>query len=56
MNRLREQRERSRLTVSEVATLTGYSQSAITKYENGDLQLSDERAKILASVYKVETH
>lgn len=56
MNRLREQRERSRLTVSEVAKVTGISQSALTKYENGVLKLSDERAVVLAKLYKVETH
>ena len=56
MNRLREQRERSRLTVHEVSKITGISQSALTKYENGDLKLSDERAKTLAKLYKVETH
>lgn len=56
VNRLREQREKSRLTVDEVSKVTGISQSALTKYENGNLQLSDERAKILAKLYKVETH
>jgi transcriptional regulator with XRE-family HTH domain len=42
--------------VHEVATLTGISQGTITKYENGDLKLSDEKAKLFAKVYKVETH
>lgn len=55
-NRLREQRERSRLTVEEVSKVTGISKSAITKYENGDLKLSNERAVIFAKLYKVETH
>ena len=55
-NRLRELRDRSRLTLEEVSTLTGFSIGAISRHENGGRSLSEEAIGKYASLYKVPTH
>ena len=55
-NRLREYRDRSRLTLQEVSILTGYDVTTISRHESGQRSLSDEAMKKYAALYKVETH
>ena len=55
-NRLRELRDRSRLTLQEVSTLTGYGISTISRHESGDRTLSEEAIVKYASLYKVHTY
>jgi transcriptional regulator with XRE-family HTH domain len=55
-NRLRELRDRSRLTQQEVSTLTGYTITAISRHENGSRSLSEEAIAKYAALYKVPTH
>lgn len=55
-NRLRELRDRSRLTMQEVATLTGFSVAAISRHENGSRGLSEEAVDRYAKLYKVRTY
>lgn len=55
-NRLREYRDRSRLTLQEVSILTGYDVTTISRHESGQRSLSDEAMKKYAVLYKVETH
>lgn len=55
-NRLREYRDRSRLTLQEVSILTGYDITTISRHESGQRSLSDEAMKKYAALYKVETH
>lgn len=55
-NRLRELRDRSRLTQQEVSTLTGYTVTAISRHENGSRSLSEEAIAKYAALYKVPTH
>lgn len=55
-NRLRELRDRSRLTLQEVSTITGLSMAAISRHESGSRSLSEEAIAKYASLYKVPTH
>jgi transcriptional regulator with XRE-family HTH domain len=55
-NRLRELRDRSRLTLQEVSTLTGFGVSTISRHESGDRALSEEAIVKYASLYKVHTY
>lgn len=55
-NRLKELRDRSRLTLPEVAILTGYDTTTISKYENRRRALTEEAIRKFAALYKVQTH
>lgn len=55
-NRLRELRDRSRLTLKEVSILTGFDVSTISRHESGDRSLSHDAVKKYAALYKVETY
>ena len=55
-NRLRELRDRSRLTLQEVSILTGYSVPAISRHESGERKLSGDAIIKYASLYKVHTY
>lgn len=55
-NRLRELRDRSRLTLNEVSILTGYDITTISRHESGQRGLSAEAVDKYASLYKVKTH
>lgn len=55
-NRLRELRDRSRLTLDEVSILTGFSVPTISRHENGGRSLSEEAITKYAALYKVPTH
>lgn len=55
-NRLKELRDRSRLTLQEVSILTGFSVPAISRHENGGRSLSEDAIAKYAALYKVPTH
>ena len=55
-NRLKELRDRSRLTLQEVSIITGYSVPTISRHESGGRGLSEEAADKYAALYKVPTH
>lgn len=55
-NRLREFRDRSRLTQEEVSLLTGFSVAAISRHENGSRNLSEDAIVKYANLYKVHTY
>lgn len=55
-NRLREFRDRSRLTLDEVSILTGFSVPTISRHENGGRSLSEEAILKYAALYKVHTY
>ena len=55
-NRLKELRDRSRLTLEEVSILTGYNVTTISRHENLSRSLSEEAAAKYSSLYKVPTH
>ena len=55
-NRLRELRDRSRLTLEEVSIITGFSVTTISRHENGSRSLSEEAILKYASLYKVHTY
>lgn len=55
-NRLRELRDRSRLTQEEVSLLTGISVAAISRHENCSRGLSRDAIERYAGVYKVHTY
>lgn len=55
-NRLKELRDRSRLTLQEVSILTGFSVPTISRHENGSRTLSEEAILKYAALYKVHTH
>ena len=55
-NRLRELRNRSRLTLEEVSILTGFSVPTISRHENGGRSLSEEAIIKYASLYKVSSY
>lgn len=56
VNKLRELRDRSRLTLQEVSLLTGFTVSAISRHENGGRSLSEEAIIKYANLYKVHTY
>lgn len=55
-NRLRELRDRSRLTLQEVSILTGFSVPAISRHENGGRSLSEDAILKYSALYKVHTY
>lgn len=55
-NRLRELRDRSRLTLEEVSILTGFNVTTISRHENGGRSLSEEAVTKYAALYKVPSH
>lgn len=55
-NRLRELRDRSRLTLEEVSILTGYSVPTISRHENCDRSLSKEAIAKYSALYKVHSY
>lgn len=55
-NRLKELRDRSRLTLQEVSMITGYSVPAISRHESGGRGLNEEALIKYASLYKVHTY
>lgn len=55
-NRLKELRDRSRLTLEEVSILTGFSVPTISRHESGSRSLSEEAVQKYAALFKVPTH
>lgn len=55
-NRLRELRERTRLTLDEVSKIIGYDASTISGHESGRRSLSDDAIIRYAKLYKVRTY
>lgn len=55
-NRLKELRDRSRLTLQEVSILTGYGVSTISRHESGERRLTEEAVIKYANLYKVHTY
>jgi transcriptional regulator with XRE-family HTH domain len=55
-NRLRELRDRSRLTLEEVSLITGFKPATISRHESCGRSLSEEAIDKYASLYKVKTH
>ena len=55
-NRLKEYRDRARLTLQEVSILTGFDITTISRHESGQRGLSDEAMEKYAALYKVKTH
>ena len=55
-NRLKELRDRSRLTLQEVSLITGYSVPTISRHESGGRGLSEEALIKYSSLYKVHTY
>lgn len=55
-NRLKELRDRSRLTLQEVSLITGYSVPTISRHESGGRGLTEEALVKYASLYKVHTY
>lgn len=55
-NRLKELRDRSRLTLQEVSLITGYSIPTISRHESGGRGLTEEALIKYASLYKVHTY
>ena len=55
-NRLKELRDRSRLTLQEVSIITGFGISTISRHENGGRGLTEDAIQKYAALYKVPTH
>lgn len=55
-NRLKELRDRSRLTLKEVSIITGIAETTISKHESCDRRMTDEAIDKYAALYKVKTH
>ena len=55
-NRLKELRDRSRLTLEEVSIITGFKVPTISRHENGSRSLSEQAIQKYAALYKVPTH
>lgn len=55
-NRLKELRDRSRLTLQEVSLITGYSVPTISRHESGGRGLTEEALVKYSSLYKVHTY
>lgn len=55
-NRLKELRDRSRLTLEEVSMITGFNVTTISRHESGARSLSEEAIIKYASLYKVHTY
>lgn len=55
-NRLRELRDRSRLTLEEVSVITGFSVPTISRHESGGRSLSEDAILKYAKLYKVHSY
>lgn len=55
-NRLKEFRDRARLTLQEVSMITGFSVPTISRHESGERGLTEEALVKYASLYKVHTY
>ena len=55
-NRLKELRDRSRLTLQEVSLITGFGVSTISRHESGGRGLTEDAILKYATLYKVPTH
>ena len=55
-NNLKKLRERSRLTLEEVATLAGFDITTISKHENHTRGLTDDAITKYAKLFKVSTY
>jgi transcriptional regulator with XRE-family HTH domain len=55
-NRLRELRDRSRLTLQEVSILTGFSVPTISRHESGERSLSEDAIIKYSNLYKVHSY
>lgn len=55
-NRLKELRDRSRLTMEEVGMITGFSVATISRHESGARALSEGVIEKYSSLYKVPSH
>lgn len=55
-NRLKELRNRSRLTLGEVSIITGFDVTTVSRHESGSRSLSEEAIDKYAALYKVRTH
>ncbi len=55
-NRLRELRNRSRLTLQEVSIITGMNITTISRHESRGRSLSEDAIQKYAALYKVPTH
>lgn len=55
-NKLKEQREQSRLTIYEVAKLLDVQASTVSRHESSSSSLSEEMLTKYAQLYKVRTH
>lgn len=55
-NRLKELRDRSRLTLEEVSIITGFSVPTISRHENGGRSLSEEAIVKYSNLYKVHSY
>ena len=55
-NRLKELRDRSRLTLQEVSLITGFGVSTISRHESGGRGLTEDAIQKYAALYKVPTH
>ena len=55
-NRLRELRDRSRLTLEEVSMITGFNVTTISRHESGARSLSEDAIIKYANLYKVHTY
>lgn len=55
-NRLKELRDRSRLTLQEVSLITGFGVSTISRHESGGRGLTEDAISKYASLYKVPTY
>ena len=54
--RLRELRNRSRLSLEEVSIITGFDTSTISKHESGSRNPTPDAIAKYSKLYKVETH
>jgi len=55
-NRLRELRDRSRLTQEEVARLLDYDHTTVSRHESGDRALDAEDIKKYSRLFKCESY
>lgn len=54
--RLRELRDRSRLTLQEVSILTNYDVTTISRHESGERGLTKEAIEKYTALYKVHSY
>lgn len=53
MNRLKQLRKEYQLTQKELADIIEVSKITILRWENGERQIKDEKAKLLANYFEV---